>query len=74
MNLWLAAALVTVCVTAGFMAGRLSWPGTSNSDRSPASVTVTPAAAPASRTNAPAPTHVIRMERGVDWNERSGGN
>jgi hypothetical protein len=64
-----AAALITIGVGAGFVAGRLlsnhvtpSAPVSDSADIS------TPAVI------APAPTHVIRMEKGVDWNERSGGN
>ena len=68
--LWLAAAaaLIAVGTTGGYMAGRVI-------DRS---ATTTPATttAPASAatTGAPAPTHVIRLENGVTWNEKSGGN
>jgi len=63
---WLAAAaaLVAVGTTGGYVAGRVN-------DRPSASSRVeqTPSA-PA----APAPTHVIRLENGVTWNEKSGGN
>jgi hypothetical protein len=65
----IAAALITIGVGAGFVAGRLmsrrTPPVTAMSDSADVS---TPAVV------APAPTHVIRMEKGVDWNERSGGN
>ncbi|HEX5070367.1 MAG TPA: hypothetical protein VFV78_09150 [Vicinamibacterales bacterium] len=66
-----AAALVAIGLGAGFVAGRAL-------DR-PAPVTPSPVvtqspAADAARAVAPAPTHVIRMEKGIDWNERSGGN
>jgi len=63
-----AAALVTVGMGAGFIAGRVL-------DRRAPVVTppsvFEPSTAPSS---APAPTHIIHMEKGVDWNERSGGN
>ena len=65
----IAAALITIGVGAGFVAGRLfanrTTPAAAVSDSADIS---TPAVV------APAPTHVIRMEKGVDWNERSGGN
>jgi len=65
-----AAALVAVGLGAGFVGGRVL-------DRhapavAPAAVVTEPA--PADGPSAPAPTHVIHMEKGVDWNERSGGN
>ena len=64
---WLAAvaALVFMGVAGGYLAGRQS----SSIDRNP-NVEVT-AQAPVA---APAPTHVIRIENGVNWNERAGGN
>ena len=64
--LWLAAAaaLVAVGTTGGYVAGRVN-------DRPSASPRVEQApTAPA----APTPTHVIRLENGVTWNEKSGGN
>ena len=65
----IAAALITIGAGAGFVAGRLlvnrAAPVAPVSDSADIS---TPAVV------APAPTHVIRMEKGVDWNERSGGN
>ena len=74
-GLWLtaAAAVLVAGVTGGFLAGR----GTLTSD---GPVNLTPTAAPivmpagSGTSAAPAPTHVIRMKKGVDWNERSGGN
>jgi hypothetical protein len=62
---WLAAAAVLVAMgtTGGYVAGRVV-------DRRQASRVegaVTAAAAPA-------PTHIIRLENGVTWNEKSGGN
>ena len=64
-----AAALLTIGVGTGFVAGRLlsnrAAPVAPVSDNADIN---TPAVV------APAPTHVIRMEKGVDWNERSGGN
>jgi len=71
MGLWLSAvaALVVVGVAAGFFAGRGTF-GANPPDRRVTTDTV-PAGA---TTLAPAPTHVIRMENGVVWNERAGGN
>lgn len=71
---WLvaAAALVAAGTTGGYLAGRTA-------DRlhqiaappsKPVSKNDQSAGAPA----APAPTHVIRLENGVTWNEKSGGN
>jgi hypothetical protein len=63
---WLAAAaaLVAVGTTGGYLAGRVV-------DRQHEIPKVEQGAgAPA----APAPTHVIRLENGVTWNEKSGGN
>jgi hypothetical protein len=73
---WLSiAALLTMGVAGGFLAARLMFVRgpviQANDVRPPIEIeTVTPVGAVA----APAPTHVIRMEKGVDWNERSGGN
>jgi hypothetical protein len=65
-----AAALVAIGLGAGFIAGRaLDRPAR----LTPPVVAQTPAA-DAGTAVAPAPTHVIHMEKGVDWNERSGGN
>lgn len=71
-RLWLstaAAALVAVGLSAGFLAGRAT-------DARPPVIDLPAqtASMPDSTAPAPAPTHVIRMEKGVDWNERSGGN
>ena len=71
---WLSiAALLTMGVAGGFLAARLMFMrgevNQINDARPPAET-----AMPASTVTAPAPTHVIRMEKGVDWNERSGGN
>ena len=65
---WLgaAAALVIAAVAGGYLAGRQQGPIRSQTDDGP-TVAMTPAAAPA-------PTHVIRIENGVNWNERAGGN
>jgi anti-sigma factor RsiW len=65
-----AAALVTVGLGAGFIAGRAL---DRQAPSTPPVVTQTPAVETGTAV-APAPTHVIRMEKGVDWNERSGGN
>lgn len=58
-----AAALVVVSVAAGYAAGSLA-------DERPVATDVVMAPV----TAAPAPTHVIRMENGVNWNERAGGD
>jgi len=71
---WLSvAALLTMGVAGGFLAARLMFvrgPVNQVNDIRPPVETVVPA----NPSTAPAPTHVIRMEKGVDWNERSGGN
>lgn len=62
-----AAAAAMVCIAAGYSAARFQG-------------RVTPAPAlsnalmPSSSATAPAPTHVIRFESGVDWRETAGGN
>ena len=63
---WLAAAaaLVAVGTTGGYLAGRVTDRPSVSSRVEQAGIT--PAA--------PAPTHVIRLENGVTWNEKSGGN
>ena len=65
---WLpvVAALVVVSVLGGYVAGRQS------GERAPAA-SAAPLTVP-SEVTAPAPTHVIRLEPGVDWNERGGGD
>jgi hypothetical protein len=66
-----AAAIVVVGLGLGFAAGRVSLDGRGRSGTD-ASATL-----PAAADSAPAPTHVIHMEDGVNWNEtngRSGGN
>jgi hypothetical protein len=65
---WLSAvaALVVVSVLGGYVAGRQS------GNRTPAAP-VGPLTAQ-SEVTAPAPTQVIRLEPGVDWNERGGGD
>ena len=64
-----AAALLTLGAGGGYLAGRVlsNHPSVSAPVASDSEIS-TPGAV------APAPTHVIRMEKGVDWNERSGGN
>jgi hypothetical protein len=65
---WLtaAAALLVAGVAGGYSAGRQAVTQVTDADRSAV-------AAPATA-GAPAPTHVFRMENGVNWNERTGGN
>ena len=66
---WFAlAAFLAVGVAAGFLAGRLAFM------RAPVGDVVANDDKTTSEISAPAPTHVIRMEKGVDWNEKSGGN
>jgi hypothetical protein len=77
-GVWLsaAAALMAVGLAAGFAVGRrVPGPATDQpaAANAAASDAISPESAPAG-TSAPRPTHVIRFERGVDWNERSGGN
>jgi len=62
-----AVAAAVLCVAAGYVAGMTTPRATA-----PAS-TVMPASVPAT-VSAPAPTHVIRFESGVDWRETTGGN
>ena len=61
-----AAAVMILCVSGGYAAGRVG-----NQRTDDARVV---AANPAPAVSAPAPTHVIRMENGVNWNEKAGGN
>jgi hypothetical protein len=73
---WLPAiaALVIVSVLGGYVAGRQMGgrgevdadPGRSADAAGPRQTEIT--------LTAPAPTHVIRLEPGVDWNERGGGD
>ena len=60
-----AAALLVAGIAGGYSAGRHMV--TPADDATPLGV-VTPASA-----GAPAPTHVFRMENGVNWNEHAGG-
>ena len=68
-TLWLSsvAALVLVGVAGGYIAGRQQNPVTT-------AVRDAGTASAAAVVPAPAPTHVIRMENGVNWNEKAGGN
>lgn len=62
-----AAAAAVLCVAAGYVAGMTT----------PRTIAPAPTAIPASlpaTVSAPAPTHVIRFEAGVDWRETTGGN
>jgi hypothetical protein len=67
---WLPAiaALITVSVLGGYIAGRQS-ASRPSIDRPTASQP-----APTGTVTAPAPTQIIRLEPGVDWNERGGGD
>ena len=66
-----AAALVAISTLAGFAAGRMT--GSDVASGTP-TVTVQAAPPPAFAIDAPAPTRVIELKHGKDWNERSGGN
>ena len=61
-----AAALVVAGVAGGYSAGRHAVTPAVDAGR-PGIVAPAPS-------GAPAPTHVFRMENGVNWNERTGGN
>ena len=63
---WLtaAAALVAVGTMTGYFAGRIITNRATDAQVATDVVSSAPA---------PAPTHVIRLENGVEWNERSGG-
>ena len=61
------AALVIAGVAGGYFAGRAATASTMSSGAETSAAAVAPAAAPV-------PTHVIRIENGVNWNERAGGN
>ena len=69
---WMAiAAVVTLAVAGGFLLGLRQSPS------QPASGVVNvqqSRGGSGSSMTAPSPTHVIRLENGVDWNERAGGN
>ena len=66
-----AAALVAVSTLAGFSAGRMT-----QAPAAPGAPTITVLAAPppAFSIDVPAPTRVIQLKHGQDWNEQSGGN
>ena len=63
------AALVTVGVLGGYIAGRQSVPH----DADERAAAARQAKSDTSVT-APAPTQIIKLEPGVDWNERGGGD
>ena len=66
LKLAAAAAVVAASLTGGFAVGR-SMPAASQARNTAIVVS-------GDQNAAPAPTHVIRLENGVEWNERSGGN
>jgi hypothetical protein len=68
---WLTAiaALITVSVLGGYIAGRQSVPR----DADERAAAARQAKSDTSLT-APAPTQIIKLEPGVDWNERGGGD
>ena len=57
---WATAAALIVCIGGGFLAGTRV-------------TRVTPAPIATTHVTAPEPTHVVRLEPGVDWTETSGG-
>ena len=63
-----AAALVVLSVAGGYLAGRRA---DTPAQPPPQAVTGGAALDPGAP---PAPTRVIRLEHGVDWDERKGGN
>jgi negative regulator of sigma E activity len=66
-----AAAIVLATALGGYFVGTRSVSPVSG----PAGTLMPVASAPdAARTSAPAPTRVIRLQPGVDWQERKGGN
>lgn len=70
----MAAGLAAVSIASGYLVGMRNAPrSTAVADVSPA---VTPGVGSSTTTGstAPAPTRVIRLSNGVDWNERAGGN
>ena len=60
-----AAAIVLLALSGGYAAGQRARPA--DSDAEPQMVVVT------SPQTAPAPTHVIKLERGVNWSDSIGG-
>ena len=60
-----AAAIVLLALAGGYVAGQRTRPA--DSDAEPQMVVVT------SPQTAPAPTHVIKLERGVNWSDSIGG-
>jgi hypothetical protein len=73
---WLpaVAALVIVSVLGGYLAGRRAGETSMDATRRAADAAGPPRAQTEISVTAPAPTHVIRLEPGVDWKERGGGN
>ncbi len=69
LRLVAAAALIVVGVAGGFAMGRRTADVSIVRSDVIRDAAVTPAPA-----KAPAPTHVFRMENGINWNERAGGN
>lgn len=68
-----AAAFITIGLGTGFLAARVMLDRNGDQIAQDDAI-VSPVQRPAeSATAAPPPTHVIRLESGVEWNERSGG-
>jgi hypothetical protein len=65
-RLAVAASVAGISVLGGYVLGQR----TTEVPRVPNAVTAAPDVVPVS---APAPTRIIRLENGVDWNERTGG-
>jgi hypothetical protein len=83
LRLVAAAAVVVISVASGYAVGRRTTPavptGSTSITDSTGGVATPPSTertqpVSASPSVAPAPTHVFRMENGVTWNERAGGN
>ena len=68
---WLSAvaALVTLSVLGGYIVGRQSVPRAADER-----ATAAHQAKSDTSVTAPAPTQIIKLEPGVDWNERGGGD
>lgn len=73
---WLpaVAALLIVSVLGGYVAGRRAGEASVDTAGRSADAAGPLRAQTEISVTAPAPTHVIRLEPGIDWKERGGGN